>query len=76
MPAKLVESFKKEIAMNSLNNNSSWTKRLVLGILISGVILLSNTTNPNSDLNQVKTVVIDAGHGGKDAGNLYRKKLS
>ncbi len=73
MPAKLVESFKKEIAMKSLNNNSQWTKRLVLGILISGVVLLSNTSNPNSDLNQVKTVVIDAGHGGKDSGNLGTK---
>jgi N-acetylmuramoyl-L-alanine amidase len=73
MPAKLVDSFKKEIAMKSLNNNYPWTKRLVLGILISTVVLLSNTTNPNSDLNEVKTVVIDAGHGGKDSGNLGTK---
>lgn len=73
MPAKLVESLKKEIAMKSLNNNPRWTKRLVLGILASAVVLLSNTSNPNSDLNQVNTVVIDAGHGGKDAGNLGTK---
>lgn len=59
--------------MSAFLNNSHWSKRIVLGILASAVILMSYTSSPYSSGNTVKVVVIDAGHGGKDSGNLGTK---
>ena len=59
--------------MSAFLNNSHWSKRIVLGILASAVILMSYTSSPYSSGNAVKVVVIDAGHGGKDSGNLGTK---
>jgi len=59
--------------MSAFLNKSHWSKRLVLGILASAVILMSYTSSPYVTSNTVKTVVIDPGHGGKDAGNLGTK---
>jgi len=59
--------------MSAFLNNSHWSKRIVLGILASVVILMSYTSSPYSEGNSVTVVVIDAGHGGKDSGNLGTK---
>jgi len=59
--------------MSAFLNKTHWSKRIVLSILVCAVILMSNSTSPYSEGNSVKTVVIDAGHGGKDAGNLGTK---
>lgn len=59
--------------MSAFLNNSHWSKRIVLGILASVVLLMSYTSSPYSAGNSVTVVVIDAGHGGKDSGNLGTK---
>ena len=59
--------------MSAFLNNSHWSKRIVLGILTSVVLLMSYTSSPYSAGNSVTVVVIDAGHGGKDSGNLGTK---
>ncbi len=59
--------------MSAFLNKTHWSKRIVLGILASAVILMSYTSSPYSNNNAVRVVVIDAGHGGKDSGNLGTK---
>ncbi|MFK7758172.1 MAG: N-acetylmuramoyl-L-alanine amidase [Flavobacteriales bacterium] len=59
--------------MSAFLNKSHWSKRLVLGILASAVILMSYTSSPYVTSNTVRTIVIDPGHGGKDSGNLGTK---
>lgn len=73
MPAKLNKQGLNILVMSAFLNNSHWSKRIVLGILASAVILMSYTSSPYSSGNTVKVVVIDAGHGGKDSGNLGTK---
>jgi N-acetylmuramoyl-L-alanine amidase len=73
VPAKLNKQDLNILVMSAFLNNSHWSKRIVLGILASAVILMSYTSSPYSSGNAVKVVVIDAGHGGKDSGNLGTK---
>jgi N-acetylmuramoyl-L-alanine amidase len=73
VPAKLNKQDLNILVMSAFLNNSHWSKRIVLGILASAVILMSYTSSPYSSGNTVKVVVIDAGHGGKDSGNLGTK---
>tara|TARA_B100000768_G_scaffold48367_1_gene47167 strand:+ start:1549 stop:2796 length:1248 start_codon:yes stop_codon:yes gene_type:complete len=70
VPAKLYKQDLNTLVMSAFLNNSHWSKRILLGILASAVILMSYTSSPYSSGNTVKVVVIDAGHGGKDSGNL------
>ena len=73
MPAKLYKQDLNILVMSAFLNNSHWSKRIVLGILASVVLLMSYTSSPYSAGNSVTVVVIDAGHGGKDSGNLGTK---
>ncbi len=74
---KCLQSYMKRdlnvLVMSAFLNNSHWSKRIVFFILACAVVLMSYTSSPYDVDNSVKVVVIDAGHGGKDAGNLGTK---
>lgn len=54
--------------------------KYILLIISTLAIFLGNATNNNSDKYRIKTVVIDAGHGGKDPGaigkNFFEKDIT
>jgi N-acetylmuramoyl-L-alanine amidase len=59
----------KTIEMNS-RVSSNTGKRLAIAILACAAIFIGATTTPLRDPSKTFTVVLDAGHGGKDPGNL------
>ena len=50
--------------------SSNTGKRLAIAILACAAIFIGATTTPLRDPSKTFTVVLDAGHGGKDPGNL------
>ena len=59
----------KSIEMN-LRVSTNTGKRLAIAILACAAIFIGATTTPLRDPSKTFTVVLDAGHGGKDPGNL------
>lgn len=53
---------------NSLR--STRTKRTILGFLALAVLFIAASSEPAKDPSKTFTLVLDAGHGGKDPGNL------
>ena len=59
----------KSIEMNRRVSTNTG-KRLAIAILACAAIFIGATTTPLRDPSKTFTVVLDAGHGGKDPGNL------
>jgi N-acetylmuramoyl-L-alanine amidase len=59
----------KSIEMNRRVSTNTG-KRLAIAILACAAIFIGATTSPLRDPSKTFTVVLDAGHGGKDPGNL------